>query len=134
MSMTTFDTSPLTRVRPRESAGVFAPGPLAGLTMDEKIVRHSLPSALIREFDAIAKITADHKSLGVKDLSVERAMFKILLALVSTLSIKQAQRKLLRSIMATAQVVETGPGDSFYDAAVRNIMDQRPRKRGRKKR
>ena len=133
--MTTFDTSPLTRVRPRESAGVFAPGPLAGLTvMDEKIVRHSLPSALIREFDAIAKITADHKSLGVKDLSVERAMFKILLALVSTLSIKQAQRKLLRSIMATAQVVETGPGDSFYDAAVRNIMDQRPRKRDRKKR
>ena len=133
--MTTFDTSPLTRVRPRESAGVFAPGPLAGLTvMHEKIVRRSLPIALISEFDAIAKITADHKSLGVKDLSVERAMFKILLALVSTLSIKQAQRKLLRSIMATAQVVETGPGDSFYDAAVRNIMDQRPRKRDRKKR
>lgn len=133
--MTTFDTSPLTRVRPRESAGVFAPGPLAGLTVtDEKIVRRSLPIALISEFDAIAKITADHKSLGVKDLSVERAMFKILLALVSTLSIKQAQRKLLRSIMATAQVVETGPGDSFYDAAVRNIMDQRPRKRDRKKR
>ena len=133
--MTTFDTSPLTRVRPREISGVFAPGPLAGLTVtDEKIVRRSLPIALIREFDAIAKITADHKSLGVKDLSVERAMFKILLALVSTLSIKQAQRKLLRSIMATAQVVETGPGDSFYDAAVRNIMDQRPRKRGRKKR
>lgn len=124
--MPTFDTSPLKPAEKRESAGVFAPGPIAGLA--DMTAPKSLLSpahAFIAQFDRIAKHAKDEDPATSYDKSFLRGQFHLLLDMLATIHLRSGHQKLIDSIRTTYPTLDIPSESGRVTAAIANLSRQR---------